>query len=116
LPFALAHYQTVIYNVSRLAADKAGGVDPATADFTGPYKVTAFTTDRSMTLEANTSWWGGAPKLRTVQVTQVPDNQARAQLALSGQADIVQDIPSERAREHRGRISEPWLEGSARPR
>lgn len=99
LPFALAHYQTVIYNASLLAADKAGGVDPAKSDLTGPYKIKAFATDRSMTLEANSLWWGGMPKVKTLEVMQVPDNQARAQLALSGQADIVQDIPSDRANE-----------------
>lgn len=99
LPFALAHYQTVIYNASLLAADQAGGVDPARSDLTGPYKIKAFTTDRTMTLEANNSWWGGTPKVKTLEITQVADNQARAQLALSGQADIVQDIPSDRARE-----------------
>ncbi|MFF2273845.1 ABC transporter substrate-binding protein [Agromyces sp. NPDC058136] len=99
LPLALAHYQTVIYNASRLAPDTAGGTDPALCDLTGPYRVSEFSTERSMTLEASESWWGGVPKLERIEVQQVTDNQARAQLALSGQADIVQDVPSERARE-----------------
>lgn len=99
LPFALAHYQTVIYNASLVAPDTAGGVDPATSDLSGPYRIKDFTTDRTMVLEANDSWWGGRPKLRTVEVRQVTDHQARAQLALSAQADIVQDIPSDRAKE-----------------
>jgi peptide/nickel transport system substrate-binding protein len=52
-----------------------------------------------MVLERNPDWWGGEPPLDRVVVDQVSDPQARAQLALSRQADIVLDVPSERAEE-----------------
>lgn len=98
LPYALAHYQLVIHNAAGYAAG-AAGTDPAAADLTGPYRITAFESDRHMVLERNDRWWGGVPGLRRVEVRKVPDPQARAQIALSGQADIVQDLPTDRAKE-----------------
>ncbi|TDC38630.1 ABC transporter substrate-binding protein [Micromonospora sp. KC213] len=98
LPYALAHYQLVIHNVSGYPAGFSG-TDPATADLTGPYRITGFESDRQMVLERNDRWWGGTPGLARVEVRKVADPQARAQIALSGQAEIVQDLPTERAKE-----------------
>lgn len=98
LPYALGHYQLVVHN----AASYPDGTDaskPGSADLTGPYRVTEFESDRRMVLERNDTWWGGKPGLARVEVTEVADGQARAQMGLSGQADIVQDLPFERAAE-----------------
>lgn len=98
LPYALGHYQLVIHN----AASYPEGTDastPATADLTGPYRVTEFESDRRMVLNRNDTWWGGRPGLARVEVQEVTDGQARAEMSLSGQADIVQDLPFERATE-----------------
>ncbi|MEJ3750072.1 ABC transporter substrate-binding protein [Actinomycetes bacterium KLBMP 9797] len=88
LPYALSHYQLVIHNYK-----------DGTADLTGPYRITGFESDRRMVLERNERWWGGTPGLARVEVRKVADPQARAQIALSGQAEIVQDLPTERAAE-----------------
>lgn len=98
LPYALSHYQLAIHNVSSYPAGFSG-TDPATADLTGPYRITGFESDRQMVLERNERWWGGTPGLSRVEVRKVADPQARAQIALSGQAEIVQDLPTERATE-----------------
>lgn len=97
LPYALAHYQLAIHNTATYA--KGDGVDPAAADLTGPYRITRFSSDRKMVLEPHTRWWGGKPGLARVEVREVADPQARAQIALSGQAEIVQDLPTDRAAE-----------------
>jgi peptide/nickel transport system substrate-binding protein len=90
LPYALSHYQLVVHNVSSY---------PAAADLTGPYRIAEFESDRRMVLERNERWWGGRPGLARVEVRKVGDPQARAQIALSGQAEIVQDLPTDRAKE-----------------
>ncbi len=80
LDFTLAHYELQIHK--------------AASDLTGPYRVTAFTPDRELTLQRNDRWWGPAPQITTVTVQQVADPSARAQIALAGQADIADLLPS----------------------
>lgn len=98
--YSLAHYSMVIHN----AAAYQGGnpTDVASADLTGPYRLTGFETERSATLQRNERWWGGPTGASGVQVTLVPDDQSRAEIALSGQADLVESFPSGRAEEARG--------------
>jgi ABC-type transport system substrate-binding protein len=98
LPYALAHYQLVVHNTASYPAGFSG-TDPTTADLTGPYRIIGFESDRQMVLERNDRWWGGTPGLARVEVRKVADPQARAQIALSGQAEIVQDLPTDRAKE-----------------
>ncbi len=98
MPYALAHYQLVVHN-AKAYGNAAGSVDAGKADLTGPYRLSAFTTDRGMTLKANDSWWGGKPGYQSVEVKAVGDGDARAELALSGQAGIIGDFPVERAKE-----------------
>ncbi|MCW6006039.1 hypothetical protein K1W54_15840 [Micromonospora sp. CPCC 205371] len=98
LPSALSHYQMVVHNVASYP-DGASGTDAAVADLTGPYRITGFESDRRMVLERNERWWGGTPGVARVEVQKVGDPQARAQIALSGQAEIVQDLPTDRAKE-----------------
>lgn len=107
--YTLASYALVVYN-----AEAHEGLDPTSADgadLTGPYRLTGFETGRSVSLEAHEGWWGGEPGAGAVEVQLVPDDQSRAEVALSGQADVVQDLPSARASEVRaaglGVVSEP---------
>ncbi|MFR9806534.1 ABC transporter substrate-binding protein [Pseudonocardia sp. RS010] len=92
LGYSLAHYELQIHN----AASYAGGTaTPSTqADLTGPFRVTGFTPERELTLERNPSWWGPAPAVEQIAVQQVSDGEARAQIALAGQADIVDLLPT----------------------
>jgi ABC-type transport system substrate-binding protein len=84
LDHTLAHYELQIHNVAA----------PAEADLTGPFRVTGFDAERELTLERNPNWWGQAPTVETIIVQQVADPEARVQIALAGQADIVDQLPS----------------------
>ncbi len=99
LDFALAHYSMVIHNAD--AYDGADPTDAAAADLTGPFQVTGFETERSVTLVRNDEWWGGAVAAPGVDVELVTDEQSRAEIALAGQADVVDMFPSGRAEEAR---------------
>ncbi|WP_170308918.1 ABC transporter substrate-binding protein [Pseudonocardia hierapolitana] len=82
LDYTLSHYELQIHNA---ATD---------ADFTGPFRVTGFDAERELRLERNPNWWGPPPAVETISVQQVADPEARAQIALAGQADIVDLLPS----------------------
>jgi peptide/nickel transport system substrate-binding protein len=86
LDYTLSHYELQIHNVA------------AEADFTGSFRVTGFDAERELTLERNPNWWGPAPAVETIIVQQVADPEARAQIALAGQADIVDLLPSSAVR------------------
>lgn len=98
LPYALAHYSLVIYNAERYGA-RAGAVPAQQADLTGPFRVRTFEPGTTMVLERNQYWWGPPPSVNRIVVREVADEQARTQTALSGQAQIVAEIPAERAQE-----------------
>ncbi|WP_219418267.1 ABC transporter substrate-binding protein [Pseudonocardia nigra] len=92
LDFTLAHYELQVHNV----AAYEGLTGPAEeADLTGPFRVTGFTSERELTLERNPGWWGAAPTVERIVVRQVTDAQSRVQVALSGQADVVDLLPSD---------------------
>ena len=59
---------------------------------TGPYRVTEFRPDVSLTLEAHDAYWGGRPPLRSIRFLEVPEAAARADGLLSGQYDLATDI------------------------
>jgi peptide/nickel transport system substrate-binding protein len=82
LDYTLSHYELQIHNVA------------GETDFTGPFRVTGFDAERELRLERNPNWWGPQPTVETITVQQVADPQARAQIALAGQADIVDLLPS----------------------
>lgn len=93
LDLTLAHYELQVHNTAAYAG-RTGPVTPEQADLTGPFRVTAFTAGQEMTLERNPRWWGVAPSVQRIVVRQVADPQARAQVAIAGQADVVDQLPS----------------------
>jgi ABC-type transport system substrate-binding protein len=93
LGYTLSHYELQIHNVAAYRA-LTGPAGPADADLTGPFRVVGFDAEREVTLERNPDWWGPAPAVETIMVQQVADPEARAQIALAGQADIVDLLPS----------------------
>jgi ABC-type transport system substrate-binding protein len=93
LDHTLAHYELQIHNVAAYRGLSAPP-GPADADLTGPFRVTGFDAEREVTLERNPRWWGPAPAVETIRVQQVADPEARAQIALAGQADVVDLLPS----------------------
>lgn len=98
LPVALSHYMFGIHNTAAFD-DAEGTTDVDVADLAGPLRVIDFASARAMVLEPAAHWNGDPLQLDRVEVQEVGDDDARAQLALSGQADLVQDIPAIRAAE-----------------
>jgi peptide/nickel transport system substrate-binding protein len=93
LDYTLSHYELQIHNVGAYRA-LTGPAGPADADLTGPFRVTGFDAEREVTLQRNPNWWGQAPTVETITVQQVADPEARAQIALAGQADVADLLPS----------------------
>jgi peptide/nickel transport system substrate-binding protein len=93
LDHTLSHYELQIHNAAAYRA-LTGPAAPADADLTGPFRVTGFDAGREVRLERNPDWWGPAPAVETVTAQQVAEPEARAQIALAGQADIVDLLPS----------------------
>jgi len=89
LPYVLADRAFAVYDEPVLVA--AGSGSNALANkgvFTAPYAITSFT-ERGMTLVAYDGYWQGKPALGGVEVSYVPDTQARLAAVESGQVDIA---------------------------
>jgi peptide/nickel transport system substrate-binding protein len=87
VPLSLSYYQTLIHN------SEASFETVETTDFTGMYIIKEFEPKRKMVLEANNNYWGKKPEIKTVIHEEIQDEQTRMLMALSGDADIVTDIP-----------------------
>jgi peptide/nickel transport system substrate-binding protein len=65
---------------------------------TGPFKFVEWVKDDHITLERNTDWWGGAPRLAKLIFRSIKDNSARFAELKAGtvqQADLAQtDLPA----------------------
>jgi peptide/nickel transport system substrate-binding protein len=66
---ALADLNTAII----AKGDIASGAFTKTPNGTGPFKFASWTPNQSLRLTANTSYWGGAPKLAGVEFRIIPD-------------------------------------------
>ena len=97
---SLAFYQLLIHNAASFGP-ALNGNDVKIADLTGPLRPVSFTAKTEMVLERNPGYWGQPSPIRRLTVREVADPQARAQVALAGQASIVQDVPADRAKEIR---------------
>jgi peptide/nickel transport system substrate-binding protein len=63
---------------------------------TGPFKFVSRTQDR-VVLERNDAYWGGKPKTKTLIFRTIPDVAARIAALQSGEANIVDKVPSDLA-------------------
>ncbi|MBC7801195.1 MAG: ABC transporter substrate-binding protein, partial [Gemmatimonadaceae bacterium] len=59
---------------------------------TGPYRVTEWRPDVSLTLEAHDAYWGGRPPLSRIRILEVPEAAARADGVLAGEYHLATDI------------------------
>ncbi len=59
----------------------------------GPFKVTDFKPDNALTLEANPSYWGGAPRVQTLVFRIIPETTARLTAIETGEIDLTWTIP-----------------------
>jgi len=58
---------------------------------TGPFAVTSYDPGTGFTLVANPHYWRGAPKLKEIRVMFVADENTRAVMMRSGEADLYYD-------------------------
>ncbi|HEY7581706.1 MAG TPA: ABC transporter substrate-binding protein [Acetobacteraceae bacterium] len=56
----------------------------------GPMRLAGWKRGNSIVLEANPGYWGGAPKLKRLEIVVVGDNTARAQALEAGDLDFIQ--------------------------
>lgn len=59
----------------------------------GPYKFKEYNTGVSLVLEANEDFYGGAPAIKTIVYSIVPDDATAMQALLNGELDWVTSIP-----------------------
>ena len=59
----------------------------------GPYKFKEYNTGVSLVLEANEDFYGGAPAIKTIVYSIVPDDATALQALLNGELDWVTSIP-----------------------
>jgi peptide/nickel transport system substrate-binding protein len=88
VPLSLSYYQTLIHNSG------ASFETVETTDLTGMYIIKEFEPKRKVVLELNENYWGKKPAIKNVINEEIPDEQTRVLMALSGDADIVTDIPT----------------------
>ena len=59
----------------------------------GPYRVVNWIKDDRIELQAFDDWWGGAPAVKSVYLRVVPNEASRSAALLSGEVDIVPNLP-----------------------
>jgi peptide/nickel transport system substrate-binding protein len=60
---------------------------------TGPYTLTSREVDVKTVLDYYDGWWGDKPAVDKIEYFVIADNQTRVSALLSGEVDIVQDVP-----------------------
>jgi peptide/nickel transport system substrate-binding protein len=60
---------------------------------TGPFKLTAWTKNERMVLEANEQYWRGAPKVKKITVRPILEDAARIAALQAGEVDLIAPIP-----------------------
>src|SRR5262249_18452007 len=56
---------------------------------TGPYKLVRWSKDEEIVLEANTGYWGGPPRVKTVVFRPIPDDAVRVAALQNGEIDVA---------------------------
>ena len=59
----------------------------------GPFKFVRWAKDEAITMEANESWWGGAPKIKTLVIRPIPEHTTRVAALQTGEVDVVTNVP-----------------------
>lgn len=60
---------------------------------TGPYILTERDPDVRSVMTVNENWWGDAPAVTEIVYTPISDSATRIAALLSGEVDLVQDVP-----------------------
>lgn len=95
-PFAPLLAQLSAYNVYILSpahVQKEGANFSKTASGTGPFRLQSWQPGEKLTVVRNEKYWGEKPRVDSVVFTVVPEDSARTLLLLSGQADVISELP-----------------------
>lgn len=79
--------------------DGAVGTSESLLLGTGPFKVVEFQPDSHVLLERADTWWGEAPKVRSIRVNFIPDASTRLAAARTGDIDIAFNVPLNQAKD-----------------
>jgi peptide/nickel transport system substrate-binding protein len=66
---------------------------------TGPFKLVSWAKNEQMVLEANESYWRGAPKVKRIVVRPILEDAARVAALQAGEVDLIAPIPHVRIEE-----------------
>ena len=66
---------------------------------TGPFKLTTWAKNERLVLEANETYWRGAPKVKTIVVRPILEDAARIAALQTGEVDLISPIPYVRVAE-----------------
>ncbi len=75
--------------VSKKAVERLGAEYPTHPIGTGPFKFVSWQRNSRITLEANPTYWKGAPKLTQVVFNIIPDNTTRAAALEASDVDLI---------------------------
>lgn len=81
--------------ISAKAYTEEVGLDQAANEpvATGPYQVTAFTQDESLTLEAFADHWAGPPPYQSITYLAIPEIASRITALKNDEVDLITNIP-----------------------
>jgi peptide/nickel transport system substrate-binding protein len=68
---------------------RAAAAAPYEAIGTGPYRLVEFNRDERIVLEANPTYWGGAPAIQTLVWRAIPEPVTRTSSLLTGAVDLI---------------------------
>ncbi|MFT4289333.1 ABC transporter substrate-binding protein [Nocardioides sp.] len=90
LTSAHAEFPTLLTNYSSyLIPDGSGDTIAQTGIGTGPFQLVSFVSGGRGEVKANPNYFGGPPKLDSIEFTAIADAQARINALMSGQVDII---------------------------
>jgi peptide/nickel transport system substrate-binding protein len=81
---------------------------------TGPYRITSWQPEQRITMVANADWWdkSNASNAKEVLYTPIKSDQTRVAALLSGEVDMVTDLPTQDVAKLRGNPKLKVLEGN----
>ncbi len=89
---SLNHSQAPMYPPKAYAGKESGYISKNPIG-TGPYKFVSWAKDEEIVLEANPSYWRGAPRIKTVVFKPIPDDAVRVAALQNGEVDVAVNIP-----------------------
>ncbi len=66
---------------------------------TGPFKLVSWTKNEKLVLEANETYWRGAPKVKAIVVRPILEDAARIAALQAGEVDLIAPVPHVRIAE-----------------